>query len=129
MHVSGYACKTCLKELGILLKCKEPCMESLQSVTFLQMLVFHKFFLKISDILYFKNNNFLAKTKRCLLCWFLWIQTRILRLKLPDDWQISKKQNHIFQKSKSYEISSTATGIYLGENLEFNIHLFSWCIP
>ena len=33
-------------------------------------------------------------------------KTRIPLLKLPDDWQISDKQNHIFQKSKSYEISS-----------------------
>ena len=47
--------------------------------------------------------------------------------KLPDDWQISDKQYHIFQKSKSYEISSTA--IYIGEDLEFIIHVFYWCIP
>ena len=36
--------------------------------------------------------------------------------KLPDDWQISDKQYHIFQKSKSYEISNT--DIYVGEYLE-----------
>ena len=45
------------------------------------------------------------------------------------------KQNHIFQKSKSYEISSTDTDIYLsvqvhiGEDREFIIHVFYWCIP
>ena len=33
------------------------------------------------------------------------------------------KQNHIFQKSKSYEISST--DIYIGEDLEFIIHDFT----
>ena len=48
-------------------------------------------------------------------------------LKLPHDWQISDKKNHIFQKSKSYEISST--DIYIGEDLEFIIHVFYWCIP
>ena len=37
------------------------------------------------------------------------------------------KQNHIFQKSKSYEISST--DIYIGEDLEFIIHVFYRCIP
>ena len=37
------------------------------------------------------------------------------------------KQNHIFQKSKSYEISSTA--IYIGKDREFIIHVFYWCIP
>ena len=37
------------------------------------------------------------------------------------------KQNHIFQKSESYEISST--DIYIGEDQEFIIHIFCWCIP
>ena len=47
--------------------------------------------------------------------------------KLPHDWQISEKKSHIFQKSKSYEISSTY--IYIGEYLEFITHVFYWCIP
>ena len=46
--------------------------------------------------------------------------------KLPDDWQISDKRYHIFQESKSYEISNT--DIYIGEDLEFTIHVFYWCI-
>ena len=46
--------------------------------------------------------------------------------KLPDDWQISDKENHIFQKSESYEISNT--DIYIGWNLELFIHVFCWCI-
>ena len=33
--------------------------------------------------------------------------------KLPDDWQISDKQNHIFQKRVSYEIFSTYIHILL----------------
>ena len=37
------------------------------------------------------------------------------------------KQNHIFQKGKSYEISGTV--IYVGEDREFIIHVFYWCIP
>ena len=48
---------------------------------------------------------------------------RILSLKLSDDWQISDMQNHIFQKSKSYEISSI--DICVDENLEFIIRVFS----
>ena len=98
----------------------------MQPAIFLKMLVFHKFFSKFSNIQYFKSNNVLTKAKRCLLCWLLWIQKRILSLKLPDDWQISEKQNHIFQKSKSHEISST--DIHVGEDLEFIIRVFSWCI-
>ena len=42
--------------------------------------------------------------------------------KLPDDWQISDKQYHIFQKRKSYEMSNT--DIYISEDLEFIIHVF-----
>ena len=52
---------------------------------------------------------------------------RISSLKLPDDWQISDKQNHVFQKRKSYEISSV--DIHVGEDLEIIIRVFSWSIP
>ena len=45
--------------------------------------------------------------------------------KLPHDSQISDKKNHTFRKSKYYEISSTD----IGEDLEFIIHVFCWCIP
>ena len=55
------------------------------------------------------------------------IMLTFMNSKLPDDWQISDKQYHIFQKSKSYEISNT--DIYIGEDLEFIIHVFYWCIP
>ena len=37
------------------------------------------------------------------------------------------KQNHIFRKSKSYEISSTI--IYIDEGRKFMIHVFYCCIP
>ena len=37
------------------------------------------------------------------------------------------KQNHIFQKSKSYEISSTV--IYISKDQKLIIHVFYWCIP
>ena len=46
--------------------------------------------------------------------------------KLPDDSEISDKQSHIFEKSKSYEIFNT--NIYIGEDLEFITHVFYWCI-
>ena len=50
-----------------------------------------------------------------------------LNSKLPHDWQIFDKKNHVSQKSKSYEISST--DIYIGKDLELIIHVFYWCIP
>ena len=42
-------------------------------------------------------------------------------------WLAKDKQNHIFWKSKSYEISSA--DIYIREDWEFIIHVFYWCIP
>ena len=38
------------------------------------------------------------------------------------------KQNHIFQKSKSYDERSS-TIIYIGEDQKFITHVFYWCIP
>ena len=46
--------------------------------------------------------------------------------KLQDDSEISDKQDHIFEKSKPYEIFNT--NIYIGEDLEFITHIFYWCI-
>ena len=46
--------------------------------------------------------------------------------KLLDDWQISDKQYHIFQKSESHEILNT--DICIGEGLEFIIYVLYWCI-
>ena len=69
-----YVCKNCLKELGILLKCRETFKKFLAACnssknTGLPQFVFTGFWQ-----LYFKNINFPTKTKRCLLCWLLWIQ-------------------------------------------------------
>ena len=85
----------------------------------------HEYQLKallLKDKIYRKKNQ-----RRSLLCWLAWIQknnfiTETTRW-LANTWQ----QNHIFRKSKSYEISST--DIYVGEDLEFIIRVFSWCIP
>ena len=38
------------------------------------------------------------------------------------------KQDHIFQKSKSYDEISSAV-IYIGEDQKFIIHVLYWCIP
>ena len=59
MHVSEYICKTCLKELGILLKCRET---------------LEKFLAAWNSCKNFRSTNFLKKTKRSILCWLLWIQ-------------------------------------------------------
>ena len=54
------------------------------------------------------------------------IMLNFMNSKVPDDWQISDKQYHIFQKSKSYEISNI--DIYIAEDLEFIIHVIYCCI-
>ena len=79
-----------------------------------------RFFSKVSDnCIYFKNINFLTKTKRCLYAEFY--EFKLTKMTSKD------KQNHIFRKSKSYKISNTV--IFIGEGREFIIHVFYWCIP
>ena len=86
--------------------------------TFLKILVFHNFF-QIFWQLYFKNINFLTKTKKCLLCWLLWIQNYQMTGKyLTSNTTFFKKVN-----PKKYQIQT-----YIGEDLEFIIHEFYWCI-
>ena len=75
MHISEYVCKTCLKELGILLKCREIFEKFLAACNCSKNTGFPQFFTKVSDnCILFKNINFLTKIKRCLLCWLLWIR-------------------------------------------------------
>ena len=88
--------------------------------TLLKILVFHNFFPKFFSQLYFKNINFCNKNQKVS------IMLAFMTSKLSDDWQIFDKQYHIFQKGKSYEISNT--DIDIGEDLEFIIHVFYWCI-
>ena len=79
----------------------------LQPATLLKTLIFYIFF-KVFWQLYFKNINFLTNTRKCLLCWLLWIQ----------NYQINPKKYpvHIY------------IYIYINEHLGFIIHMFYWCI-
>ena len=74
MHISEYVWKTCLKELGILLKCRETFVKFLAACTSSKNTGLPQYFFTGFWQLYFKNMDFLTKTKRCLLCWLLWIQ-------------------------------------------------------
>ena len=73
LHISEYVCKTCLKELGILLKCRETFEKFLAVSNSSKNTGLPHFFFTDFWQLYFKNINFLGKTKRCLLFWLLWI--------------------------------------------------------
>ena len=87
--------------------------------TLLKILVFHNFF-QIFRTTVFQEKQF-SKNKQKVP-----IILTFMNSKLPDDWQISDKQYHLVQKTKSCEISNT--DIYVGEDLEFIIHVFYWCI-
>ena len=103
MHISEYACKTFLKELGILLNAGKSLKNFLHPATLLKLLVFHKFFSKVFWTLYFKNINFLTKTKKCLLCWLLWIQNYQMTGKyLTSNTTFSKKVNPIKYPIQTY---------------------------
>ena len=62
----------------------------------LKILVFHNFFSKLFWQLCFKNINFLTKTKKCLLCWILWIQKYQMTGKYrTSNTTFFKKVNHM----------------------------------
>ena len=75
--------------------------------TFLKILVFHNFF-QIFWQLYFKNINFLTKTKKCLLCWLLWIQNYQMTGKyLTSNTTFSKKVNPMKYRIQTYILVRT----------------------
>ena len=117
MHISEYACKTCLKKLGVLLKSRATFEKFLAACQLFLNTGLPQFFSKFFWQLLFKNVNILTKTKKCLLCWLLWTD------KKRTDWQKSDKWCLIFQKSKSYNILNT--DIHIDEDLEFIIHVSS----
>ena len=49
IYISEYVSKTCLKELGILLKCRKTFENLFAAATLLKILVFKKFFVKFSE--------------------------------------------------------------------------------
>ena len=68
MHISEYVCKTCLKELGILLKYRETFETFLVTCNSSKNTGLPQFFSKVFGQLYFKDISFLKKTKTFLLC-------------------------------------------------------------
>ena len=88
MHISEYACKTCLKELGILLKCRKTFEKfraacSSSKNTGLPQFCFKKFWQ-----LYFKNINFLKKTNSAYYADFYEFKTTRW---LANVWKFPKK--------------------------------------
>ena len=106
MHISEYLCKTCLQELGILLKCRETFEKCLAACNSTQNAGLPQIFFTVFWQLYFKNQiiNFLTKPKGACYVDFYEFKTKMTG---------KNKQNHIFQKSKSYEISRTDIYIYI----------------
>ena len=110
MHISEYVCKSCLKELGILLKCKGTLQGILAACNFSEDAGLPQIFLKISDIQYFKNKKE-----------FYHLNYQITGKYLRSKTIFSKKVN----------IMKIPVQAYMSVKfLEFFIiNLFSWCIP
>ena len=68
MHISEYVCKTYLKELGILLECREIFEKFLAASYSSKNTGLTQFFFQNFLTTAFKNISFLTKSKRCLLC-------------------------------------------------------------
>ena len=73
MHISEYVCKTCLKELGILLKCRETFKKFIAAWNSATIWSSTIFFQRFSTTV-FKEHQFPNKNQKVLLCWVLWIQ-------------------------------------------------------
>ena len=70
--------------------------------------------------LYFENINFLTKTKKCLLCWILWVQNyQVTGKYLTSNTAFSKKVNPM-----KYRIQTNI----LVRTWNLFIHVFYWCI-
>ena len=67
MHVSEYVCKTCFKELGILLKCRKTFEKCFAACISSKSTGLSHFFFTGFWQLYFKTINFITKTKRFLM--------------------------------------------------------------
>ena len=63
MHISEYGCKTCLKNLGILLKCRETFEKFLAACNSSKNTGLPQFFSKVFWQLHFKNISLLTKTE------------------------------------------------------------------
>ena len=75
MHFSEYICKTCLKELGILVKCRETFEKFIAAWNSSKNTGLPKKCFKVFWQLYLKNINFLTKTKKCLYAEFYEFKT------------------------------------------------------
>ena len=110
MHISEYACKT----LGILLKCRETFEKFLAACQLFWKYWSSKFFSIISWQLYFKNINFLTKTKKCLLCWLLWIQNYQMTGKyLTSNTTFSEKVNPMKYWIQAYILVRTCNLLFM----------------
>ena len=73
MHFSEYICKTCLKELGILLKCRETFEKFIAAWNSSKNTGLPHFFQRFLTTV-FKEHQFPNKNQKVPLCWVLWIQ-------------------------------------------------------
>ena len=98
----------------------KPLKNFLQPASLLKILVFHNFFFKVFWQLYIKNISFLTNTKICL------IMLTFMNSNLPDKLVVLISKT-IFSKRVNPMKYSVKT--YIGDDLEFIIHVFDWCIP
>ena len=79
-----------------MLKCRENFEKFLAACNSSKNTGLPQFFSKVFWQLYFKNISLLTKTKKCLLCWFLWIQNyQMTGTYLTSNTTFSKKVNPI----------------------------------
>ena len=94
--------------LKCLWKPLKPLKNFLQSANFSENTGLPQFFPKFFRQLYFKNINFLTKTKKCLLCWLLLIQNYQMTGKyLTSNTTFFKKVNPMKYRIQTYILVRT----------------------
>ena len=76
--------------------------------TLLKILVFHNFFPNFSHNCILRTSIFVTKTKKCLLCWLLWLQNYQMTGKyLTSNTTFSKKVNPMKYQIQAYVLVRT----------------------
>ena len=101
MHISESVCKTCLKERGILLKCRKTFENFLAACNSSKNTGLQKIFSQVSDKCILRTLGQYPNKNQKVAIMLTFMNSKLTKMTGND------KQNRIFQKSKSYEISKT----------------------
>ena len=111
MHIFEYVCKTCLKELGILLKCRET-FEKVLGACNSSKNADHFFFQRFLKTVFYEH-QLPNKKQKVPLCWVLWIQNKLRWLGKTSKTTFSKRVNSVKYPLQSYILVRTGNSLFM----------------